>query len=71
SVRSGEYEIFDPYLSSRAERLEFTDIRVNGEPCRDAVRLFREIAFDDVNGDGHSTGSGTFGEVYLDGVRIR
>ena len=71
SVRAGEYEIFDPYLSSRAERLELADIRVNGEPCRDAARLFREIAFDDVNGDGHSTGRGTFGEVYLDGVRIR
>ena len=71
SVRSGEYEIFDPYLSSFAARLELSDIRVNGEVCRDASRLFREIAFDDVNGDGHSTGNGTFGEVYLDGVQIR
>ena len=71
SVRSGEYEVFDPYLSSYAERIEFSGIRVNGKICRDPEKLFREISFTDINGDGRSTGKGEFGEIIIDGEKIK
>lgn len=67
SVRREEWEIFDPYLSSHAARLELCDIRINGQKIDDPAPYLREIAFDDINGDGHSTGRGTFGEVILEG----
>ena len=67
SVRREEWEIFDPYLSSHAARLELCDIRINGQKIDDPAPYLWEIAFDDINGDGHSTGRGTFGEVILEG----
>ena len=58
SIVSGKKEIFDPYVNSRAERLVFKNITVNGKKVADVRPLLREIAFDDVNGDGESSGKG-------------
>lgn len=58
SIVSGGKEVFDPYVNSRAEKLIFKNITVNGEKIRDIRPLLREIAFDNVNGDGDSSGSG-------------
>ena len=63
SIVSGGKEVFDPYLSSRAEKLIFKNIRVNGEKPRDIRPLLREISFDNVNGDGESSGKGEISEV--------
>ena len=63
SIVSGGKEVFDPYLSSRAEKLIFKNIRVNGEKPRDIRPLLCEISFDNVNGDGESSGKGEISEV--------
>ncbi|MBQ9747700.1 MAG: hypothetical protein IJV98_02840 [Clostridia bacterium] len=56
-------EIFDPYVSSRVGTIEMENITVNGENPRDASMLVKTVAFDDVNGDGASTGRGEIGEI--------
>jgi len=66
SVRRDDLEIFDPYLSSHVGRIELSDIRINGERITDAKAFVREIAFDDINEDGHSSGRGTIGEVIVE-----
>lgn len=58
-------EIFDPYLSSHIGVLELEHIRVNGTPATDTAPLIKCVAFDDVNGDGRSTGAGTVGKIIL------
>ena len=58
SIVSGGKEFFDPYISCRAERLIFKNISVNGEKAKDIRPLLREVNFDDVNGDGESSGNG-------------
>ncbi len=63
SIRAGEREVFDPYLSSHVSVLELNNIRVNGVPAVDAAPLIKCVSFDDVNGDGMSTGAGTVGEI--------
>jgi hypothetical protein len=63
SIASGGKEVFDPYINSRAERLIFKNITVNGEKPEDIRPLLREIAFDDVNGDGESSGKGNISAV--------
>ena len=76
SARSGDVEIFDPYLSSHVGTVEMKNIRVNGVPLLSAesevspAELIRTIAFDDINGDGNSTASGTVDAVLCDGERI-
>lgn len=69
-VRDGN-EIFDPYLSSRIERLSLASISVNGKRVDSIDGLLREIEFDDVDGDGHSTAAGRIGEVCLDGTPVK
>ena len=68
SVREGEYEIFDPFLSCTVGEMTFRDIRVNGYPAEDLSVLLREVSFDDINGDGHSTASGTVRRIVWDDV---
>ncbi len=72
SVRAGETEVFDPYLTSHVGTVVLSDIRVNGHVRLKSNtengpiawdKLVREIVFDDINGDGHSTGCGTIREV--------
>ena len=72
SIVQGDSEVFDPYVSCEVGRLFVQNLRINGEAAGPAdQRIFREIRFDDVDRDGHSTGRGTFGEVLLDGRKIR
>ena len=64
--------MFDPYVSCEVGRLFVQNLRINGEAASPTDRrIFREIRFDDVDHDGHSTGRGTFGEVLLDGQKIK
>lgn len=56
-------EVFDPYLSSHTETVYLQNIRVNGETVSDPTVLVRCVSFDDVNGDGMSTGAGTAGQI--------
>ena len=65
SIRVGEREIFDPYITNHVEKIYLKDIYVNGEKISDADGIVRTVRFDDVNGDGHSTGAGTVGEIVL------
>ena len=65
SVRVGEYEIFDPYLSSETKRLVMQGIIVNGLRINSTDDLVREIEFYDVNCDGNSTGRGKIDTIEL------
>ena len=71
SIVRDRNEIFDPYLSSRIERLSLASISVNGKRVDSIDGLLREIEFDDVDGDGHSTAAGRIGEVCLDGMPVK
>ena len=62
SIVSGGNEVFDPYVNSRAEKLIFKNITVNGEEPADIRPLLREIAFFNVNGDVESSGKGEISE---------
>jgi len=64
-IRDGIEEVFDPYLSSMVEKLYLKNIEVNGEQITDAAPYLKEIRFEDVNGDGHSTGCGVIKEVII------
>jgi hypothetical protein len=48
-------EIFDPYVSCRVKNLTLENVRIRG---RKPAELVRESAFNDINGDGRSTGGG-------------
>lgn len=63
-VRNG-MEVFDPYLSSTAKNVTIESVTVNGKKLTDADGYIKEIVFDDVNGDGASTGVGRF-----EGVKV-
>lgn len=65
SIVFGKEEIFDPYVSSRANVLEFKNVTVNGEKALCAKDLVREISFDNVNDDGRSTASGKIDKILL------
>ncbi|MBR5870055.1 MAG: hypothetical protein IKZ09_03385 [Clostridia bacterium] len=65
SIRADEYEIFDPYLSSHVGVLALENIRVNGEVTAHPEQLIHCTAFDDINGDGMSTGAGTIGRIEI------
>lgn len=66
SIRVGNKEIFDPYISSHVENLQLKDIYVNGEKLSNAGSIVKTVCFEDINGDGHSTGKGTIGEIHID-----
>ena len=56
------YEIFDPYVSCAVEELRTEGLIVRGvEPST----LVKEIGFDNINGDGHSSGFGKVGALGL------
>ncbi len=63
-------ETFDPYLSSSAENLILKNITVNGKKPEDILPLLCETSFDNVNGDGASSGKGKLLRVFYDGARI-
>ena len=59
----GPAEVFDPYLSSYAEKLVLENFEVNGKKIDTAEGYVKEIKFDDINGDGLSTGEGKFNVI--------
>ena len=63
SIDADGREVFDPYLSSHAETIALSDIRVNGTTAVLPAALVKCVSFDDVNGDGNSTGSGSIGQI--------
>lgn len=66
SIRSGEFEIFDPYVSNHVEHIALSNITVNGESVTDASAYIHITRFEDVNGDGHSTGQGSVESITLE-----
>lgn len=65
SVRKGDYEIFDPYLSSSVDTLILEDIRINGERITDATPYVREIVFDHLYEEAPSTAKGEIKQIIL------
>ncbi|MBQ9163002.1 MAG: hypothetical protein IJX74_06970 [Clostridia bacterium] len=65
SVRMGEREIFNPYLSSEVENVYLEDIKVNGVPVDDVKPYVREIEFDNLYDDGPSTGNGKIKNLHF------
>jgi len=65
SVRMGDREFFNPDRSSKAKKLEFSNIRVNGEAVPDISEYIREIVFDDIYGDGKSSGKGRIEKIVM------
>ena len=65
SIRRGDQEIFDPYISNHVERMIFSRVTINGEPLRDAREAVHITRFDDVNQDGHSTAAGSVGKMIV------
>lgn len=63
SCRLGSREVFDPYVCNRVREIVLKDITINGQPMDDAARYICATAFDDVNGDGRSTGAGTIDRI--------
>ena len=66
SIRVGDREVFDPYISNHVENICLKDIYVNGEKLTDAGDVVRVVSFDDVNGDGNSTGAGSVGNISVE-----
>lgn len=63
-------EVFDPYISATLDTLELEDIFVNGERVTDVNSILKIIEFNDINGDGHSTGKGNVEHMILDGKTV-
>lgn len=63
--RGKDYEVFDPYISGTVDTLEMENIVVNGVRGTDAEKLVKVISFDDVNGDGFSSGRGEITHLIL------
>ena len=59
-------EIFDPYVSCRLDTLVLSGVTVNGLPVTEQEKYVQEIVFDDLYGDGFSSGRGEVGEIILD-----
>lgn len=57
-VVNSDIEIFDPSFCSVVNNIYAENIRVNGERVFDISPYVKEIVFDDVNGDGFSSGVG-------------
>ncbi len=59
SVVSGEYEIFDPYVSCALGTLTMKNVTVNGEPVRTPDDAAHQIVFDRIYDAPRTSGSGT------------
>lgn len=64
-VHNGK-EIFDPYISSEAGNVVLKNIYVNDEKIKSLDGYIKEICFDDINCDGHSTGKGIFKHISIE-----
>ena len=56
--------------SATLDTLELEDIFVNGERVTDVNSILKIIEFNDINGDGHSTGKGNVEHMILDGKTV-
>ena len=62
-IDGGTMEVFDPYVSCEVGTVELKNIRVNGVEPDDITPYIRAVTFDNVNGDGRSSGTGTIANV--------
>lgn len=65
-MKIGSREGGDPYLDVSVARLVLEDVRIHGGRMAEPVAVF---GFDDVNGDGRSSGKATLGRLVRTGVR--
>ena len=63
SCRNGDTEILDPYLSSKVDKITWENITYNMEPVEDLSDHVYTSEFDNINGDGMSTGKGEVGSI--------
>lgn len=66
SVRQGEFEIFDPGLSSTVENMYLKNIKVNGKKISDIKDYVKEIVFDDIYKDGKASAKGEIKNIITD-----
>ena len=64
-LRNGK-EIFDPYLSGIAENIRLKNVTINGEQLKNPSEYVKEIIFDDVDGDGNSSGRGIVHDLIVE-----
>ena len=62
-TNNGAVEVFDPYVSCEVGTVELKNIRVNGEEPDDIAPYIRAVTFEDINGDGRSSGTGVIANV--------
>lgn len=55
-----DFEIFDPYVSCRVDAIVFENLRTHGAV---PAELVHTTVFDNVNGDGNSSGKGSVGTI--------
>ncbi len=68
-IRDGK-EVFDPYVSATLDTLELKDIFLNGEKVTKPDGIIKIVEFDNINGDGNSSGKGKINHVILDGKTV-
>ncbi len=67
SVRVGEFEIFDPYVSCRTGEMQFKDVMVNGKKPENMADEVFCVRFDHLYPEAPSTGKGEVGQlIWLD-----
>ena len=66
SIRLDQYEIFDPYITGGAEKIEFKNVYINGQKANSAAELVHITEFDDINRDGKSSGRGYVREITIE-----
>ena len=65
SVRQGKTEIFDPEINSVIENVFLKNVSVNSGSTENAKEYIRQIRFDDIYGDGTSTGRGIIKNIIV------
>ena len=70
-IKNGvDVEVFDPYITATLDTLEMQDIFVNGQRAESIEGLVKIIEFDDVNGDGFSSGKGRVNNIIFNGKKV-
>lgn len=58
-------EVFDPYVDGSIETLVLEQVTVNGAPPADPWSVVEPIVFEDIHGDGRSSGRGWVNEIIV------
>ena len=66
SILQNGVEVFDPYVDNNVGCISLKNITVNGEPMKRHGDFIHLTRFDDVNGDGHSTGCGHLEKIIIE-----